>query len=79
MGHLWFNGCGIYGWGNNGKLLFRLEIFSKNAGLQGSTLSNHHMTTGFSPFELPTCGLLLAKTRMPETFVLLCRFMMTGV
>jgi len=30
----------------------------KNAGLQGSTLSNHHMTTGFGPFELPTCGLL---------------------
>ena len=30
----------------------------KNAGLQGSTLSDHHMTTGFCPFELPTCGLL---------------------
>jgi len=27
----------------------------KNAGLQGSTLSNHRMTTGFCPFELPTC------------------------
>ena len=31
---------------------------SKNAGLQGSTLSDHRMTTGFGPFELPTCGLL---------------------
>ena len=40
------------------KLLFYLEICSKNAGLQGSTLSDHRMTTGFRPFELPTCGLL---------------------
>ena len=40
------------------KLLFRLEICSKNAGLQGSTLSDHRMITGFGPFELPTCGLL---------------------
>ena len=30
------------------------EKCSKNAGLQGSTLSSHCMTTGFSPFELPT-------------------------
>ena len=30
----------------------------KNTGLQGSTLSDPCMTTGFSPFELPTCGLL---------------------
>ena len=35
------------------KLLFHLEICSKNAGLQGSTLSGHRMTTGFGPFELP--------------------------
>ena len=59
MGHL---GCGysLNGWGQlwQRKLLFRLEICSKNAGLQGSTLSGHRMTTGFSPFELPTCGLL---------------------
>jgi len=35
-----------------------LEIRSKNkAGLQGSTLSGHCMTTGFGPFELLTCGL----------------------
>ena len=40
------------------KLLFCLEICSKNAGLQGSTLSDHCMTTGFGPFELLTCGLL---------------------
>ena len=26
----------------------------KNAGLQGSALSDHRMTTGFGPFELPT-------------------------
>ena len=25
---------------------------------QGSTLSDHRMTTGFGPFELQTCGLL---------------------
>ena len=40
------------------KLLFCLEICSKNAGLQGNTLSDHRMTTGFGPFELPTCELL---------------------
>ena len=59
VGHLWLNGWGSYGlngWGSC-KLLFRLEICSKNAGLQGSTLSSHRMTTGFSPFELPTCVL----------------------
>ena len=26
----------------------------KNAGLQGGTLSNHRMTTGFGSSELPT-------------------------
>jgi len=30
----------------------------RNAGLQGNTLFGHHMTTGFSPFQLLTCGLL---------------------
>ena len=25
----------------------------KNTGLQGSTLSSPHMTTGFGPFDLP--------------------------
>ena len=29
----------------------------KNAGLPGSNLSNDHITTGFGPFELPTCDL----------------------
>ena len=59
VGHLWLNGWGIYSlnrWGSHGKLLFRLK--KKNAGLQGSTLSDHRMTTGFGPFEVPTCGLL---------------------
>ena len=35
-GALWFDGWGTYGlngWGSNGKLLFHLEIGSKNAGL----------------------------------------------
>ena len=31
---------------------------AQNAGLQGSTLSNPRMTTGFGPFEPPTRGLL---------------------
>ena len=39
------------------ELLF-WEICSKNTGLQGSALSSHHMTTGFSLFELPNCSLL---------------------
>ena len=37
---------------------FVLKYAQKIAGLQGSTLSDHRMTTGFGPFELPTCGLL---------------------
>ena len=52
----WAGHLSINGWGSNGKLLFCLEICSKNAGLQGSTLSDHRMTAGFGPFELPTCG-----------------------
>ena len=40
------------------KLLFHLKICLKNAGLRGSTLSDHRMTTGFGLFELPTCSLL---------------------
>ena len=43
MGQLW-----------QSKLLFHLEICSEKAGLQGSTLSGHRMTTGFGPFELLT-------------------------
>ena len=59
MGHLWVNGWGIYrlnGWDSHGKLLWKNA--QKKAGLQGSTLSDHRMTTGFRSFELPTCGLL---------------------
>ena len=37
---------------------FVLKYAQKIAGLQGSTLSDHRMTTGFGPFELLTCGLL---------------------
>ena len=40
------------------KLLFRLEICSKIAGIQENFLSNHRMTTGFGPFELLPCGPL---------------------
>ena len=65
VGNLWLNGWGIYDlrvwlwlkWVGQlwqSKLLFRLEICSKNAGLQGSTLSYHCMTTGFSPLALTT-------------------------
>ena len=53
-GALWY-GLGTYGlngWGSYDK------VSCCFAGLQGSTLSDHRMTTGFSPFELPTCGLL---------------------
>ena len=38
--------------------LLCLEICSNNAALQGSTLSDHRMTTGFGTFELPTYDLL---------------------
>ena len=42
-----------------GRLVTVFGICSKkNTGLQGSTLSGPHMTTGFGPFELPTRGLL---------------------
>ena len=42
-----------------GLLLFVGDMLKKkNTGLQGSTLSGPHMTTGFGPFELPTHGLL---------------------
>ena len=47
--------CGAsmaHGWGSYGSVKF------KNTGLQGSTLFGHHITTGFAPFDLPTCGLL---------------------
>ena len=67
MGHLWllmggYLGCGygLNGWGSYDKVscCFVWKYAQKIAGLQGSTLSDHRMTTGFGPFELPTCGLL---------------------
>ena len=53
-------GGGIYGSNGWGKeLLFMGDMLKKNPDLwQGSTLSGHCMTTGFGPFELPSCGLL---------------------
>ena len=61
-GALWY-GWGTYGlngWGSYDKVscCFVWKYAQKIAGLQGSTLSDHRMTTGFGPFELPTCGLL---------------------
>ena len=65
MEHLWLNGWGIYHLMDKawvGQLwqskLFLFGNMPKDAGFQGSTLSDHCMTTGFGPFELPTCGLL---------------------
>ena len=55
---------GIWEWGMYGLMGGALwlkwvgQSLQVNAGLQGSTLSDHHMTTGFGPFEVPTCGLL---------------------
>ena len=40
------------------ELLFLGGNAQKNAGFQGSTPSDHHMTIGGGPFELPTHGLL---------------------
>ena len=61
-GALWY-GWGTYGlngWGSYDKVscCFVWKYAQKIAGLQGSTLSDHLMTTGFGPFELPACGLL---------------------
>ena len=42
VGHLWPKWVGQL-W----------KYSQKIAGLQGSTLSDHRMTTGFGPFELP--------------------------
>ena len=51
MGHL-------NGWDSHGKLLFSFGKMLRNAGLQGNTLSGHHMITGFGTFEPLTSGLL---------------------
>ena len=41
------------------------DMLKKNTSLQGSTLSAHRMTTGFSPFILPTLGLLQKGVTTP--------------
>ena len=56
VGHLY----GLNGWGSYDKVscCFVWKYAKKIADLQGSTLSDQRMTTGFGPFELSTCGLL---------------------
>ena len=49
VGHLWLKWVG-QSW--------QSELLFSGAGLQGSTLSDHCMTTGFGPFEFLTCSLL---------------------
>ena len=65
-------GWGIYdlnGWGSYGKVSCRFSgDMLKNTGLQGSTLSGLRMTTGFGPFELPTCGLQKGRDHSPPKF-----------
>ena len=62
----WVRSYGLNGWGSYGKVSYfgggGGGIFSNNGGLQGSiaTFSDHRITTGFSPFEIPTCGVLSA-------------------
>ena len=41
-----------------GGAVFCGRYAQKDTGFQGSTLSGPRMTMGFSPFELPTRGLL---------------------
>ena len=58
MGGALWHGWGTYGlngWGSYDKVscCFVWKYAQKIAGLQGSTLSDHRMTTGFGPFELP--------------------------
>ena len=50
MGHLWLNGLGM---AVMASCCFVWKYAQKNTGLQGSTLSDHRMTTGIGPFELP--------------------------
>ena len=58
MGKGW-GSYGSNGWGSYGKVSYcSLGDMLENTCLQGSTLSGHRMTTGFSPFEFPTSGLL---------------------
>ena len=60
VGHLWRNGWGSY---DKVSCCFVWKYAQKIAGLQESTLSDHCMTTGFGPFELPTCGLLRSECK----------------
>ena len=66
-GALWY-GLGTYGlngWGSYDKVscCFVWKYAQKIAGLHssGEYPSDHRMTTGFGPFELPTCGLCISK------------------
>ena len=54
------NIMGIWEWGTYGLIggWDGYGFWKYAEGLQKSTLSSHHMTTGFGPFELPTCSLL---------------------
>ena len=52
MGHLWLNGLSIYGLMGEAVIAkFAKEMLVSSPSTL-STLSDHHMTTGFSPFEL---------------------------
>ena len=57
VGHLWLKWAGKF-YVQQSKVLFIFEEYAQKSAGQGSTLSGHRMTTGFDPFELPTCGLL---------------------
>ena len=61
-GSLW------YGWDSYDKVscCFVWKYAQKIAGLQGSTLSDHRMTTGFGPFELPTYKFTVALVCWPH-------------
>ena len=66
MGHLSLNGWGSY---DKVSCCFVWKYAQKIAGLQGSTLSDHRMTTGFGPFELPFMVLYLGKVPVISMYV----------
>ena len=52
--------CGLNGWEIYDKWVTQLwqsQVFLRGYAQKMNTLSSHRMTTGFSPFELLTCGL----------------------